>query len=256
MRWIVLAVAATVLLLGAPSFAVDERNASLSKSRSVSAVALRPPVRVPANAEPDRFRPLWRDSPAGVTVASDQSTCQDLYAAIRTVTGAALVTTLRQATEYCISRLEWIGAQPEVQIAASAERNVIDVANAIPDLMGRYGGSDQAKREISNLFLYLRMAKDIHYWCRTWATCTGAEWEGVEAYPLDSASTAGQAVKRAFDSFVGHPLFVSGESEHGKALDCVATAIFEFEMGEFYLHVVTAWLTAHCCPIDWVEKRV
>ena len=126
----------------------------------------------------------------------------------------------------------------------SSRAHVVDVAGAIPGLMSSYADGDRPKREIQSLFLYLRMARDIHFWCRQWKKCPGAVWETAGAYSLEAGSTAGEAMRGAFDAFVAHPLFMSRDVEHGAALDSVATAMAEFPLHELYLHVITRWLQA------------
>ena len=198
-----------------------------------------------AIVEPDRLSPLLRSPPrAGVGSAAHTAACDPLYRQIRSGAGAALVEALRRADEHCIDDLEWIGDQPEVQFAASSERHLIDVANAIPGLMASYGNGSERQREIYRLFLYLRKVRDIHYWCREWKTCDGAVWEDAEAYPLEGSSPAGAALRGAFDAFVAHPLFLDRSRQHAIVLDCAAIAMFEFPLQEHYLHVTSTWLRA------------
>lgn len=198
-----------------------------------------------AIVEPDRLSPLLRSPPrAGVGSAAHTAACDPLYRQIRSGAGAALVEALRRADEHCIDDLEWIGDQPEVQFAASSERHLIDVANAIPGLMAGYGNGSERQREIYRLFLYLRKVRDIHYWCREWKTCDGAVWEDAEAYPLEGSSPAGAALRGAFDAFVAHPLFLDRSRQHAIVLDCAAIAMFEFPLQEHYLHVTSTWLRA------------
>ena len=198
-----------------------------------------------AIVEPDRLSPLLRTGkPERATGAAHTDACDDLYLLIATESGDALVSALRNADPFCIAELEWVGDLPEVQFAVSSQGHVVDVAGAIPGLMSSYADGDRPKQEIHALFLYLRMARDIHFWCRERRTCDGAVWETAEAYPLEAGSTAGEAMRGAFDAFVAHPLFVSRGEEHGAALDGVATAMAEFPLQELYLHVIARWLDA------------
>jgi hypothetical protein len=202
-----------------------------------------PAPRSPAIVEPERRFSFLRDRLEFRTATSQMASCEEFYAAIETQSDVDLVAAIRRADPYCIDELQWLGERPELQAATSSESHVTDVANAIPDLMGSYG-SDRATDEISNLFLYLEMAGDIHHWCRTEKTCEGAVWETALPYPIDAGSVAGGAVRSAFDSFVGHADFLSNEDEHGEVVSIVGRTIGLFRMEELYLHALTAWLRA------------
>ena len=90
--------------------------------------------------------------------------CSGLFAVLRAATGDTLVEAVRRGDLKCINRLQWVSDRP-LQIAVSRESNIVTVANSIPEAMAHYDGSPNAG--IKQLFLYLRMAKDIHYWCLT-----------------------------------------------------------------------------------------
>ena len=171
--------------------------------------------RFQAVVEPERRSSFLRDRLPRRVAASQVASCEEFYSAIETQSGVPLVAAIRRADPYCIDELQWLGDRPGLQAATSSERHVTDVANAIPKIMGSYG-SDRVKDEISNLFLYLEMAGDIHHWCRTEKQCDGAVWETALPYPIDAGSVAGGALRSAFDSFVGHADFLSNEDEHGE----------------------------------------
>ena len=139
----------------------------------------------------------------------------------------------------CISDLQWTN-NTSVQIAVSREENAITVAEAVPLVMQIYTGTGAGR--IKQMFLFLRMVKDIHYWCRTQRQCKGEEWQNAGPWPVDPGSPAYEAVKSALDSFVEHPQFFGYEAAHGDSLWEFARVIIDFDMEEVYLHVVTDWL--------------
>ena len=177
-------------------------------------------------------------SPAQVRASEG---CFGLYATLRTATGDTLVEAVRRGDLGCLSELEWISA-PSLQIAVSRESNVLTVANSIPEAMAGYTGS--RNEGIKQLFLYLRMAKDIHYWCLTRRSCDGDEWDHAESYSTAAGSPVHRAVKAAIDSFVEHPLFYHVGSEHVENLHEVLVTISEYGMNGLYLSMVENFLNA------------
>ncbi len=175
------------------------------------------------------------------SLAAADEACSDFYATLRTATGDTLVEAVRSGSLRCLADLEWVSDAP-LQIAVSMESNVVTVANSIPEAMAVYTGSPNDG--IKQLFLYLGMAQDIHYWCRTRRSCDGDEWSNAETYSINVGSPVHTAVKAAIDSFIQHPLFHHASSEHAGNLWVVGRTIIDYEMGELYLSVVTNWLNA------------
>ena len=173
-------------------------------------------------------------------VKADEA-CSDLYAILRSAAGETLVEAVRSGSLECISELEWVSDGP-LQIAVSLESNVLTVANSIPEAMADYTGS--RNKGIKQLFRYLRIARDIHYWCLTRRSCDGDEWNNAETYSMDAGSPVHTAVKAAIDSFVQHPLFRHASSEHVDNLYEVGLTIIDYGMSELYLSMVESWLNA------------
>ena len=232
-------VVGTATLFGVAAAVADGGNRSAAESKRMETAA----PQFPAIVEPERRSSFVRDRLPRRVAASQVASCEEFYSAIETQSSGALVAAIRRADPYCINELQWLGDRPELQAATSSERIVTDVANAIPKVMGSYG-SDRVKDEISNLFLYLEVAGDIHHSCRTEKQCDGAVWKTALPYPIDAGSVAGGAVRSAFDSFVRHTDFLSNEDEHGEVVATVARAIGLFRMEELYLHALSAWLRA------------
>lgn len=224
---------------GVAAAGADGGDPSAAESKRMETAA----PRFPAIVEPERRSSFVRDRLPRRVAASQVASCEEFYSAIETQSSGALVAAIRRADPYCIDELRWLEDRPELQAATSSERHVTDVANAIPNVMESYG-SDRVKDEISNLFLYLEVAGDIHHWCRTEKQCDGAVWETAFPYRIDAGSVAGGAVRSAFDSFVRHTDFLSNEDEHGEVVATVARAIGLFRMEELYLHALSAWLGA------------
>ena len=166
-------------------------------------------------------------------------TCLELHRRLSDAEGDELVALVRGGYLSCITDLQWTD-DTSVQIAVSREQNAITVAEAVPLVMENYNGS--GGDGIKQMFLFLRMVKDIHYWCRTRRTCEGEEWENAPSWPAGAGSPAYNAVKAAAGSFIEHPQFFGYEVEHGDSLWEFARVIIDFDMEEAYLHVVTDWL--------------
>lgn len=178
---------------------------------------------------------------AGLLLPIRTATCEELHSRLRDAMGDELVALVRGGDLYCIDELQWID-DTSVQIAVSREQNAITVAEAVPLVMENYDGS--GGDGIKQMFLFLRMAKDLHYWCRTRRTCEGDEWDSAESWPAGPGSPAYEAVKSAVDAFVEHPQFFGYEAGHADNLWELASVIVDFGMEEVYLHVVTDWLNA------------
>ena len=173
--------------------------------------------------------------------ASSNTACGEIHAALLDATGNELVALVQQADIVCISNLQW-ATDPALQIAVSREANVIAIGNGIPGVMRNYDGT--FRDGIKTLFNFLRMVKDIHYWCLTRRTCEGDEWDSVDTYSIDPGSPAYVAVKGAIDSFVDHALLLARRDQHGDNLWEVLSTINDYDMQELYLHVVGQWLNA------------
>ena len=170
-----------------------------------------------------------------------QEGCSDLYAIFRSATGDMLVEAVRGGDLGCIYQLQWVSDRP-LQIAVSLESNVLTVANSIPEAMADYDGSRNTG--VKQLFLYLRMVQDIHYWCLTRRRCDGDEWTDAESYSTDAGSPVHTAVKGAIDSFVQHSLFRHAGSEHADNLYEVGRTIIDYGMSGLYLSMVENWVNA------------
>ena len=167
--------------------------------------------------------------------------CADLYDALMESTGDELVAIIRYADIGCVSELEYMGDRPLLQIAVSREVNVIAVSDGIQRVMRDYDGS--FRDGIKTLFNFLRMVKDIHFWCMIRRrSCSVDHWGSVETYSMERGSAAYAAVKGAIDSFVDHSLFIHRSEEHGDNLWEVAATINDYDMQEVYLRAVRQWL--------------
>lgn len=180
------------------------------------------------------------------TLVRADEDCSGLYAFLRSATGDTLVQAVRRGDLGCLSELEWVSDLP-LQIAVSLESNVLTVANSIPEAMAGYTGS--RNEGIKQLFLYLRMAKDIHYWCLRRRSCDGDEWDNAASYSTAAGSPVHRAVKAAIDSFVEHPLFYHAGSEHVDNLHEVLVTISDYGMSGLYLSMVENFLNA------WDDNR-
>lgn len=167
--------------------------------------------------------------------------CREFYDDLLTTTGNELVDLIRHADISCVSDLERV-PNPPLQIAVSREANIIAVGNGTAEVLEDYDGT--SRNGVKTLFNFLRIAKEIHYWCRVRRTCAGAAWNAVDAYSIDPGAPAYEAVKGALDAFVEHPLFFSRRTQHGDNLWEVARAIADYDMHEAFLHVVAQWLDA------------
>ena len=167
--------------------------------------------------------------------------CAELYAVLRSATGDALVQAVQRGDLGCLRFLERVSDRP-LQIAVSLESNVLTVANSIPEAMTDYDASQNTG--VEQLFLYLRMARDIHLWCLTRRSCDGDEWINAEGYSIDVGSPVHTAVKAAIDSFVHHSLFRYAGSEHADNLYEVGRTIIDYGMSGLYLSMVEGWLNA------------
>lgn len=167
------------------------------------------------------------------------ATCGELYRRLRDAEGQDLVALVRGGNLICVSDLQWTEDR-SLQVIVSREQNAITVAEAVPLVMETYTG--RGGQGIKQMFLYLKVVKDIHYWCRTRKSCSGEEFENAEAWPAGPGSPAYEAVKSAADSFVEHPQFFGYEEPHGDNLWEFAVMVIEFDMEGAYLKVVTDWL--------------
>ncbi|MDE2757835.1 MAG: GEVED domain-containing protein [Acidobacteriota bacterium] len=167
--------------------------------------------------------------------------CSDLFARLRGATGDSLVEAVRGGSLACLNNLQWVSDRP-LQIAVSRQSNVLTVANSIPEAMADYDGSGHAG--VRQLFLYLRMVQDIHYWCLTRRSCDGYQWNNARTYSMDAGSLVHSAVKAAIDSFVLHPLFRHDGREHFFNLYEVGLNIIYYDMSGLYLNLAENWLNA------------
>ena len=175
--------------------------------------------------------------------SSRDDDCSDLYDALMEITGDKLVELVRHANLKCISDLEWMGERPLLQIAVSREENAIAVGDGIQRAMQDYDGSSRGG--IKTLFNFLRVVKDIRYWCTIRRrSCSVEHWTSVRTYSMERGSAVYAAVKGAIDSFVDHALFLHRGEEHGDNLWEVAVTINDYDMQEVYLRAVRQWLDA------------
>ena len=171
--------------------------------------------------------------------------CSGLYAALRSATGDRLVEVVRRGDLRCLDRLR-SDLDPPLQIAVSRESNVVTVANSIPEAMADYTGS--GNEGVHQLFLYLRAAEYIHYYCLLDRSCNGEEWNNVETYSMEAGSPVHRAVRAAIDSFVEHPQFRHAGRQHTDTLYDVGYTIIFYEMSGLYLSLVEDWLN------DWDDN--
>ncbi len=171
--------------------------------------------------------------------------CFDLYATLRSATGDTLVEAVRGGDLGCLDRLR-SDLDPPLQIAVSRESNLVTVANSIPEAMADYTGS--GNEGVHQLFLYLRAAEYIHYYCLLDRSCDGEEWNSAETYSMETGSPVHRAVNAAIDSFVEHPLFRHASREHADTLYDVGFTIIFYEMSGLYLSLVKDWLN------DWDDN--
>lgn len=171
--------------------------------------------------------------------------CAGLYAALRSATGETLVEAVRGGDLRCLDQLR-SDLDPPLQIAVSLEANVVTVANSIPEAMADYTGS--GNEGVHQLFLYLRAAEYIHFYCLLDRGCHGEEWTRAETYSMEAGSTVHGAVRAAIDSFVEHPRFRHAGSRHADTLHDVGFTIIFYEMSGLYLSLVENWLN------DWDDN--
>ncbi len=168
--------------------------------------------------------------------------CSDFYATLRSATSDTLVEVVRRGDLRCLDRLR-SDLDPPLQIAVSLESNLLTVANSIPRAMANYTGV--GNDGVHQLFLYLRAAEYIHFYCLLDRSCDGEEWNSAETYSMEAGSPVHRAVKAAIDSFVEHPLFRHASSQHVDTLHEVGHTIINYEMSGLYLSLVENWLN------DW-----
>ena len=177
----------------------------------------------------------------GLLMPIRTATCEQLYRRLSDAEGAELVALVRGGNLRCITDLQWTEDR-SLQVAVSREQNAVTVAEAVPLVMENYDGA--GAHGVKQMFLYLRMVKDIHFWCRTRKQCSGEEFESVAAWPVGSGSPAYEAVKSGADSFIDHPEFFGYGEDHGDSLWEFANVVIDWGMEEVYLSVVADWLNA------------
>lgn len=191
--------------------------------------------------ETDSLHPYVESRSLLQGASSRDASCSNLYDDLMETTGDELVELVRHADIDCISDLQWMGDRPLLQIAVSREENVIAVGNGIQRTMQDYDGSSRGG--IKTLFNFLRMVKDIHYWCMIRRkSCSAEHWTSVPTYSMERGSAAYAAVKGAIDSFVDHALFLHRGEEHADNLWEVAVTVNDYDMQEVYLRAVRQWL--------------
>ena len=198
-------------------------------------VAEHPPI-----VETDSLHPYIESRSAHVRSVQSGDACVSFFAALPNTTGDALVDLVRRTDIYCVSELEWTSDRA-AQIATVREENVVAVGNGAARVLRDYDGS--RRQGIKNLFNFLRMARDIHYWCLERRTC-GDEFAAVERYSMDPGSPAYLAVRAGIDAFVDHELLFDRGEEHADNLWEVGETIIDYGMGDRYLSLVGRWLGA------------
>lgn len=225
------------------------------RSIAVAALAVAWPVVAehPPLVETDSLHPYIEAQSTPARRIQSGDPCASFLAALPGTTGDALVDLVRSADIYCVSGLEWTSDRA-AQIATVREESVVAVGNGIARVMRDYDGT--RRQGIKTLFNFLRMARDIHYWCLERRTC-GDEFAAVERYSMDRGSRAYVAVRAGIDAFVDHELLLDRGEEHADNLWEVGETIIDYGMGDRYLslagRLLGAWDADYASRFIWQE---